>query len=109
MEQKNHGIEKLLTIEEVAEIMGISPKSLRRNVTTYPDRVPPFLRTAPGSNGHIRFRPSVVREWLELLENNVQKHRTPGSPAALKCGNMSRRRVGRPTKAETLARQGGGV
>ena len=44
-------MEKLLTIEDLAEIMGISPHSLRRNVTVYPDRVPPFLRTAPGSNG----------------------------------------------------------
>lgn len=97
------GVEKLLTIEDLAEILGISPKSLRRNIAVFPDRVPPFLRTAPGSNGHIRFRPSVVREWLQIMEDNVQKHRVPGSPTALKC-----RRKGRPTKSETLARQGQG-
>lgn len=97
-------MEKLLKIEDLAELMGISPKSLRRNVTVYPDRVPPFLRTAPGSNGHIRFRPEVVREWLKIMEDNVQKHRTPGSLAAERCGN--KRRAGRPTKAESLAREG---
>ena len=99
-------MEKLLTIEDLAEIMGISPHSLRRNVTVYPDRVPPFLRTAPGSNGHIRFRPEVVREWFQIMEDSVQKHRTPGSPAAERCGNISKRGVGRPRKAESLARQG---
>ena len=98
-------MEKLLKIEDLAEIMWISPKSLRRNITVFPDRVPPFLRTAPGSNGHIRFRPEVVREWFQIMEDSVQKHRVPGSPAAERCGNISKRRAGRPTKAETLARQ----
>lgn len=95
-------IEKLMTIEDLAEIMGISPKSLRRNVTVYPDRVPPFLRTAPGLNGHIRFRPEAVREWLNFQELNVQRHRTPGSPQAVRSGN--KRGPGRPTKAEILAK-----
>lgn len=98
-------MEKLLTIEDLAEVMGISPKSLRRNITVYPDRVPPFLRTAPGSNGHIRFRPEVVREWFRIMEDHVQRHRTPGSPAAERCGNISRRRAGRPTKAESVAKK----
>ncbi len=103
METKNiGGIEKLLTVEEVAEIIGISPFSLRRNIYAFPDRCPQFLRTAHGSNGHLRFRPEKVREWLENMEKTAVRHRTPGSPAAERCGKNRR---GRPTKAESLARE----
>ena len=96
-------MEKLLNLEEVAEILGISKLTLRKNISQSPGSVPPCLKTSQGSNGRIRFRPESLREWLSQKEKNVQHHRLPGEKLA-KTG--FRRGVGRPRKAESLARQG---
>ena len=96
-------MEKLLTIEEVAEILGISKLTLKKNISKDPGSVPPCLKTSSGSNGRIRFRPESLRDWLSDKEKNVQHHRLPSEKLA---GTGFKRGVGRPRKAETLARQG---
>ncbi len=96
-------LEPLLTVEDVAKILGISKLTLKKNISKDPESVPPYLRTSPGSNGRIRFRPESLREWLSEKERTVVHHRLPGEKLA-KTG--FKRGVGRPRKAETLARQG---
>ena len=96
-------MEKLLTLEEVAEILGISKLTLKKNISKDPGSVPPCLKTSPGSNGRIRFRPESLREWLSQKEKNVVHHRIPGEKLA---GTGFKRGVGRPRKAERLAKQG---
>ena len=40
-------MEKLLTLEEVAEILGISKLTLKKNISKDPGSVPPCLKTPP--------------------------------------------------------------
>lgn len=96
-------MEKLLTLEEVAEILGISKLTLKKNLSKDPGSVPPCLKTSLGSNGRIRFRPESLREWLAKKERTVVHHRIPGEKLA---GTGFKRGVGRPRKAESLAKQG---
>jgi predicted site-specific integrase-resolvase len=95
-------LEPLLTVEDVAKILGISKLTLRKNISKAPESVPPFLKTSTGSNGRIRFRPESLREWLEKKERTVVHHRIPGEKLAQ---TGFRRGVGRPRKAESLSKE----
>ena len=96
-------VEPLRTLEEVAKILGISKLTLKKNLSKDPGSVPPCLKTSPGSNGRIRFRPESIKAWLEEKERTVVHHRLSGEKLA---STGFKRGVGRPRKAETLARQG---
>ena len=98
-------VEPLLTLPQVAEILGISPLTLKKNLCQSPESAPPFLKTSQGSNGRIRFRPESLREWLSEKEKNVVRHRIPGEKLA---ATGFKRGVGRPRKTESLAKQGQG-
>ena len=50
-----------LTDEQVAEMLGMSVKTLKRNVTRDPDSLPPFL---PKKKGHV-WVAEVVLAWFE--------------------------------------------
>ena len=41
-------LEPLLTVEDVAKILGISKLTLKKNISKDPESVPPYLRTSPG-------------------------------------------------------------
>ena len=54
-------LEKLLTVQEICELLNV-PKSYVYYLTHKND-IPHFKL-----NGHLRFRQSRIREWLESME-----------------------------------------
>ncbi len=58
----------LLTLNELADILGRSPETIRKDIRRNPDAVPPRLKL-PGTR-LLRWRASDVDVWLAL---NVQK------------------------------------
>lgn len=54
-----------ITVEQLSEILGRSPKSISVDVTRNPDSLPPVLRV-PGSR-KIRFRLADVLRWMDEL------------------------------------------
>ena len=58
----------LLTLNELADILGRSPETIRKDTRRNPDAVPPRLKL-PGTR-LLRWRASDVDVWLAL---NVQK------------------------------------
>ncbi len=58
----------LLTLEELAVILGRSPETIRKDIRRNPDAVPPRLQL-PGTR-LLRWRASDVDAWLAV---NVQK------------------------------------
>jgi excisionase family DNA binding protein len=61
---KAHGMEKLLNVEEMAEILGISKNTLNHWISL---RKIPFIKLG-GRSTPVRFRPSQVLKWLESKE-----------------------------------------
>lgn len=55
----------LLTAQEVAEILRVSPKSLERWRIT--GGGPPYVKT-PGLRGAVRYDPDALSRWLALRE-----------------------------------------
>ena len=58
----------LLTLDELAAILGRSPETIRKDIRRNPDAVPPRLQL-PGTR-LLRWRASDVDAWLAV---NVQK------------------------------------
>ena len=59
-------MEKLLTIEEVSELLQIPKGSLYNLV--HEDRIPHIK-----IRGRLRFKASALEEWIKSLEQKVQK------------------------------------
>lgn len=49
---------KLLTVNDVADLLAVSPKTIRKYIW---ERTIPYLKI----NGHIRFEQSQLDEWLD--------------------------------------------
>lgn len=62
MSEPDCTIPKLLTVDEVAAILGIKPKTLRNKLLRRDGSAPRPIKTANGYN--IRFSPVDVQEWL---------------------------------------------
>ena len=78
-----------LTPADLAGILGVSRRTIYNHLTTHPDSLPPVTRI-PGWQGP-RWSLKIVREWQALHD-----------PPAV---TLPPRRVGRPRKAEAIARR----
>lgn len=56
-------VQRLLDLEELAEVLGRSPETVRRDMRRNPMAVPPRLNV-PGTR-LLRWRPSDVKAWLD--------------------------------------------
>lgn len=56
----------LLTIEQLAEYLGRAPSTVRGQVSTAPDKLPP--RFQPPGTTHVRFR---WKDVVEFVDSNI--------------------------------------
>lgn len=91
--------EKLLSVEDLSQILGQGPKTLYQKLSKDPSLLPPRFYI-PGSR-LVRFHPVVVRIWMDSLAGLTS---TPSNHSieskTLKKEN--RAGPGRPPKAETV-------
>jgi len=92
-------MEKLLNEFELAEFLGVSVLTVRRNRSTYPDRLPPHVKF--GSS--VRYRFETVLKWLEEHEIGAETGITKIKPS-----DSTGRRRGRPSKTETVQAKNAG-
>ena len=66
-------IPPLLTTKHVAEILRISEKTIKKNVSVNPDSIPKFLKLGAAKNSGIRFRLQDVEQFIQeqLDANNI--------------------------------------
>jgi predicted DNA-binding transcriptional regulator AlpA len=88
----------LLDVSDLAKILKTSRKSIYVRSSQNPGELPPRIKL-PGSRV-LRWHPQVVRRWLEEQAGITQPVEFSPPP---------KRRPGRPTKEEELARQRGGA
>jgi len=62
-------MKSLLTIDELANVLGRSPRSIRKTLRSNPDAVPAPLRLP--KTRILRWRPELVERWLELQAPHV--------------------------------------
>ncbi|MDY0270167.1 helix-turn-helix transcriptional regulator [Trichloromonas sp.] len=83
-------MEKLLTLNEVAEILRVAPSTLRNaRFRKEENRWPRSFKVG----GSLRWDAEEVRAWVEA-------QKPTGAPQAQAALPVNRRRVGRPTRAE---------
>lgn len=80
--------EPYLTAADLAEILRVSPKTIQNRLAEHPDTLPP-RSSLPGTKGAL-WRVQVVNAWLNQYDPPSLTEAT------------SKRRVGRPTKAEQV-------
>lgn len=78
-----------LTTADIAAIFGVSQQTIHNHLTNNPESLPP-VTTIPGWRGP-RWSIKVVRDWQALYD-----------PPTV---SLPPRRVGRPRKAEAIARR----
>ena len=66
--------DRLLTIEEVADLLRVRPKTIHHNKSQHPERVPPWIRL-PGFRSAL-WRLKDVRAWIEQGVADGEKERT---------------------------------
>lgn len=93
-------MDSLLTVPDLAQILRKSIHSVRHDVNRNPTALPP-LCLLPGTR-RLLWRLADVEVWI----NAHVVAPAPTVPAAQLRADQPRRRRGRPTKAESLARQG---
>lgn len=71
-------LEKLLLIEDLADVLGLSPETIRSDVSRAPDRLPPRL-IIPGRKA-VRWRKADVDAWLAGNVEQVEKPIRLGRP-----------------------------
>ena len=96
-------MEKLLTPEELADILGLSVQTIY-NRRALQGPLPPSVNLGR----RVRFRPEDVRAWLNDRANLSAVFGVVSAKAATEAALTPKRR-GRPTKAEEIARRGIGV
>lgn len=62
----------LLTLEDLAAVLGRSPETIRRDLRRNPDAVPPRLQL-PGTR-LLRWRAVDVEAWLDLHAETRARH-----------------------------------
>lgn len=87
---------QLLTIEQLGGILQKSPHSIRHDLSRNPKSLPPLVRI-PGVKRNL-WRVSDVRVWMDALVQVASPQ-----PISQPAGD-GKRRPGRPTKSEALAR-----
>lgn len=87
-------LEKLLTVTDLAEILGRSTGTIKNQHSKNPSRLPPVCRI-PGA-GRLLWRREDVDRWL-------QQHVVRLDEPVLR---PEKRKPGRPRKSETIARTG---
>ena len=88
--------EKLLTEFELAAYLALSVSTIRRNRSTAPHRLPPWVKI--GSS--VRWRMETIQKWLMAHEVG---HATPKTSNLLPGSEVTKViRRGRPSKAETV-------
>ena len=58
-------IPPLLTTKHVAEILRMSEKSVKKNVSSNPSAIPKFLKLGAAKNSGIRFRLQDVEQFIQ--------------------------------------------
>lgn len=81
-------LEKLLTVDDLAEILSRSPGTIKNQHSENPSKLPPICRI-PGSR-RLLWRREDVTNWLQ--QHVIQPHETVLPPV--------KRRLGRPRKSE---------
>jgi predicted DNA-binding transcriptional regulator AlpA len=76
-------IKKLLTINDLAEILSVTQKTIRNNRCRFPERVPPAILVG----GAVRWDPEAVERWLSKKTQSSKSTRLAGV-----------KKVGRPKK-----------
>lgn len=99
--------QKLVTVEQLAQLIHKSPSTIRADISRAPESLPPFVKLP----GNVRVFFVNVDEWLDqAIEHGLEQSRRRIEARA--AGSVARReppppprRRGRPTKAEQLARR----
>lgn len=81
------GTEILLTVKDLAVILGKSEGAIRNDLSRDPEKLPLYFKIGRS----IRWRPSTVSEWLDDLEKKQNSSR-----------NRKKRRRGRPRKSDQI-------
>ena len=84
-------MEKLLDESELAEVLGVSVLTVRRNRSAAPYRLPPHVKFGAS----VRYRLTTVLRWLE--EHEVGHDSSPKTEPT-----QSAQHRGRPSKTETV-------
>ncbi|WP_221885777.1 helix-turn-helix domain-containing protein [Pseudomonas aeruginosa] len=90
-------LEKLLTVTDLAEILGRSTDTIKNQHSKNPSRLPPVCRI-PGA-GRLLWRRADVESWLQL--HVVQLDLIDSA------GPVAKRKPGRPRKSERMTQRGG--
>ena len=64
-------VQKLLDLAELAELLGRSPETIKKDMRRNPDAVPPRLQL-PGTR-LLRWRPCDVQAWLDECAGKTQR------------------------------------
>ncbi len=95
--QKRTSIPSLLSVADLAQVLGLSTKSIYAKISCHPQELPPRIRI-PGSRLN-RWHPEIVRRWLNEHAGLTPTIDPPPTP---------KRHPGRPTKIEQVEREKGG-
>lgn len=98
---------ELLTVEDLAELLHKSPHSVRHDATRNPSALPPICRIP--KTRRLLWRRIDVEDWLaQHVTTEVPEHSGPTSGWLTNWlgGTEKKHRVGRPTKAEQIAKRG---
>lgn len=60
-----HRIPPLLTAKHVAEILRVSEKTIKKNVSVSPESIPKFLKLSSAKNSGVRFRLQDVEQFIQ--------------------------------------------
>lgn len=96
-QENSERIQPLLSVSDLAKILGLSSKSIYVKTSIHPDDLPPRFRI-PGSRIN-RWHPEVVKKWMAERAGLISATDPTPTP---------KRPVGRPTKAAQIARHRGG-
>jgi predicted DNA-binding transcriptional regulator AlpA len=95
--------DRLLTIDEVADLLRVRPKTIHYNKSQHPERVPPWIRL-PGFRSPL-WRLKDVRAWIEQGVAGGEKERARIEEMRQEgLYPFPKKKRGRPSKREALAK-----
>jgi hypothetical protein len=92
-------MQALLTVDQLAEHLQKSVASVRSDATRNPQSLPPICRLP--NTKRLLWRAEDVERWIALHVAGAGA----GSPSATELVSHEKRRRGRPTKAESVAKR----
>jgi len=66
-------MEKLLTVKQLAQLLGYSERQMRRFIARADEIGLPYIRLEGGKRSKILFRVKAIEEWLKLKEVKFKK------------------------------------